>query len=186
LRSAEGAQAPPAAKRALLLSPRAAVASLSLRAIPAANGAATPLRRRAWDTADSSSAPLPEPVAPRSLPPSWRGGAPASELVVANFFRALRAGDEGGAAALLARAPGLANVARGGTLPLHAAVRAKSLPLAQLLVRAGADVRAVDGAGKTAAVAAAADGAASLAAWLEGAAARSDSVCGARLAPKQG
>jgi hypothetical protein len=175
LRSAEGAQASPVAKRAPLLSPRAAAASLSLRAVPpvpAANGAAAPLRRRAWDAADSSSAPSPKPAAPRSPPTSWRGGAPASELVVVNFFRALQAGDEGGAAALLARAPGLANVARGGTLPLHAAVRAKSLPLAQLLVRAGADARAVDGAGNTAAAVAAAHGAASLAAWLEGAAAR--------------
>ena len=118
-----------------------------------------------------NAVPSPKLAAPRSLSPSWRGDAPAAELIVANFFRALQVGDEGGAAALLACAPGLANAERHGVLPLHAAVRAKSLPLAQLLVRAGADARAVDGAGRTAAVAAAADGAAGLAAWLDGAAA---------------
>jgi hypothetical protein len=124
------------------------------------------------DATPSPSAPSPKPAAPRKLSPSWRNDAPVAELYVANFFRALQAGDEGGAAALLARAPGLANAARGGVPPLHAAVRVKSLPLAQLLVRAGADARAVDDAGRTAAAAAAADGAAGLAAWLEGAAAR--------------
>jgi hypothetical protein len=38
--------------------------------------------------------------------------------------------------------------------------------LVQLLVSGGADVRAVDGKGRTAAEAAAADGAAGMAAWL--------------------
>jgi ankyrin repeat protein len=74
----------------------------------------------------------------------------------------------GGVAALLQRAPGFANEAnpRTGEAPLHAAVRAKSLPLVQLLVGAGADARAVDREGRTPAEAAAADGAAGMAAWL--------------------
>ena len=90
---------------------------------------------------------------------------------MASFFRSLQIGDGGGVAELLRRAPGLASAEKDGLPPLHAAVRAKSLPLAQLLVRAGADARAVDGKGRTAAAVAAADGAAGLAAWLEGAAA---------------
>ncbi len=78
-------------------------------------------------------------------------------------------GDEDGAAALLARAPGLANSAKDGQPPLHAAVRVKSLPLVQLLAHRGADLRAMDAAGRTAAEAAAADGVVSMAAWLESA-----------------
>ena len=103
----------------------------------------------------------------RSLSPTWRANAPTQGLYVADFFALLQAGDEGGVAELLRRAPGLANAARDGLTPLHAAVRAKSLPLVQLLVRGGADARAVDREGRTAAQAAAADGAAGMAAWLE-------------------
>jgi hypothetical protein len=73
----------------------------------------------------------------------------------------------GGATALLRAAPGLANAPDSimGDSPLHAAVRSKSL-----LVRAGADMGALDALGRTAAQAAAADGAAGMAKWLEGAA----------------
>jgi hypothetical protein len=112
----------------------------------------------------------PAPKPPRSLSPTWRGDAPTQELYVANFFRLLLAGDEPGAAELLRRMPGLATAQKDGLAPLHAAVRASSLPLAQLLVRSGADVHAVDRAGRTAAQAAAAVGAAGMAAWLRGAA----------------
>lgn len=83
-----------------------------------------------------------------------------------NFYALLQKGDRGGVAELLRRAPGLANVARDGLTPLHAAVRAKSLPLVQLLVQGGANVRAVDREGRTAAQVAAGDGAAGMAAWL--------------------
>ncbi len=119
-----------------------------------------------------AGAPLAPPSAKpgRSLSPTWRANAPAQELFVVNFFRLLQMGDEHGAAQLLARAPGLAVATRDGLTPLHAAVRAKSLPLAQLLLRAGADARAVDRQGRTAAEAAAAAGAADMAAWLHGAA----------------
>jgi ankyrin repeat protein len=88
--------------------------------------------------------------------------------MLANFHALLARGDAGGAAALLQRAPGLANARslKDGETPLHAAVRAKSLPLVQLLVGAGADARAVDREGRTPAEAAAADGAAGMAAWL--------------------
>ncbi len=79
--------------------------------------------------------------------------------------------DDDGVAALLARAPGLVNAAKDGQPPLHAAVRAKSLPLVQLLVRGGADVCAADTMGRTAAEVAVADGAVGMAAWLQGAAA---------------
>ena len=88
------------------------------------------------------------------------------------FHSALQRGDEAGATAQLKKAPALANAAhpRTGEAPLHAAVRVKSLPLVQLLVQRGADVAAVDKAGRTAEAAAAADGAAGMAAWLRGAA----------------
>ena len=102
----------------------------------------------------------------RSLSPSWRAGEPAQELYVANFHRLCLMGDVEGAAALLARAPGLANAEKDGTTPLHAAVRAKSLPLVQALVRAGADPRAANAAGLTPAQAAENDGAATMAAYL--------------------
>jgi hypothetical protein len=99
---------------------------------------------------------------------TWREDAPAAELFISNFYRLLRAGDLDSAAALLARAPGLALARKDGTTPLHAAVGAKSLLLVQLLVRAGADAHAVDGSGRTPAEVAAHDGAAGMAAWLEG------------------
>ena len=118
-----------------------------------------------------AGAPLAPPSAKpgRSLSPTWRANAPTQELFVVNFFRLLQMGDEHGAAELLARAPGLAVATRDGLTPLHAAVRAKSLPLAQLLLRAGADARALDRQGRTAAEAAAAAGAAGMAAWLRAA-----------------
>ena len=155
----------PPASKPTLLTPSGEAASL--QAAPAALVA--PL---VPDPDAQPCARSPKPLAPRSLSPTWRGDAPAAELIVANLFQALQLGDERGVAALLARAPGLANAAKNGITPLHAAVRAKSLPLAQLLVRAGADARAVDGAGRTAAAAAEADGAAGLAAWLAATAAR--------------
>ncbi len=78
----------------------------------------------------------------------------------------------GGATAVLRSEPGLVNAPDSimGDSPLHAAVRSKSLPLVQLLVRAGADMGALDALGRTAAQAAAADGAAGMAQWLESAA----------------
>ena len=87
----------------------------------------------------------------------------------------------GGATALLRAAPGLANAPDSimGDSPLHAAVRSKSLPLVQLLVRAGADMGALDALGRTAAQADAADGAEGMAKWLEGAADAVGSAAGA-------
>ena len=122
----------------------------------------------------ASSAPA---AASRSASP--RDRAPAQPLqhgvsdfhraYVGDFHRCVSASDMGGVAALLQRAPGFANEAnpRTGEAPLHAAVRAKSLPMVQLLVRGGASVVAVDKEGRTAAQAAAVDGAAGMAAWLE-------------------
>jgi len=76
--------------------------------------------------------------------------------------------DAAAATALLQRAPGLAGAlnAKNGDTALHAAVRVKSMPLVQLLVKSGADVAAVDRAGRTAEALAAADGAAGMAALL--------------------
>ncbi len=76
--------------------------------------------------------------------------------------------DVAGATALLARAPAVAASlnAKTGDTALHAAVRVKDFPLVQLLARGGADLSAVDRAGRTAEAAAAADGAAGMAAWL--------------------
>ena len=109
-----------------------------------------------------------QPLPPsRSLSPTWRANAPAQELYVVNFNRLLLMGDFDGAAALLARAPGLVNAAKDGQPPLHAAVRAKSLPLVQLLAHRGADLRAVDASGRTAVEAATAAGAVGIAAWLD-------------------
>ena len=88
---------------------------------------------------------------------------------MSNFFRLLQAGDEHGVAELLRRAPGLATVVRDGLSPLHVAVRVKSLPLVQLLLNGGADVRAENRDGRTPAEAAAAAGAAGMAALLESA-----------------
>jgi hypothetical protein len=109
------------------------------------------------------------PAASRSLSPTWRANAPTQELFVSDFFRMLLKGNETGATELLMRAPGLAHSARDGLLPLHAAVRAKSVPLAQLLLRAGADPAAVDSSGRTAAELAAMAGAAGMVALLESA-----------------
>lgn len=145
-------------------------------ASPASSALASPLAQpphvsQTFGASPPHSAPVPPPSrSPRSLSSRWRG-SPAQELYVANFYALLLAGNERGVAGLLARAPGLANAARDGLTPLHAAVRAKSLPLAQLLVRAGADIGALDRECRTAAAAAAAVGASGMAAWLEGAAA---------------
>jgi hypothetical protein len=121
--------------------------------------------------------PPPPPPSDDALPLSGKDIAltvrePAAAGRLRDFYHLLLKGDVDGAAALLKRAPSLANAADAtmGDSPLHAAVRAKSLPLVQMLVRAGADMGAVDAAGRTAAQAAAADGAAGMAAWLEGAA----------------
>ncbi len=103
----------------------------------------------------------------RSLSPSWRVGDPTQELLVSQFLRLCLIGDVDSAAALLARAPSLANALKDGREPpLHSAVRVKSFPLVQLLVRAGADATAVNAAGETAADIAASDGAATMAAYL--------------------
>ena len=101
---------------------------------------------------------------------------------MSNFYALLLAGNVRGTAELLQRAPGLVGEARNGLTPLHAAVRANSLPLVQLLVQSGADVSAVDRDGRTAAEAAAADGAAGMAAWLQAAASQSGGAPGL-LAP---
>lgn len=85
----------------------------------------------------AATPPRSSPPPSRSLSPTWRANAPAQELYVVNFNRLLMMGDCDGAAALLARAPGLVNAAKDGQPPLHAAVRAKSLPLVQLLAQRG-------------------------------------------------
>ena len=119
------------------------------------------------------AAPSPAPSLSRSLSStgSSRGSPPQGHHVTA-FHAALQKGDAAGAAAQLKREPALANAAhpRTGEAPLHAAVRAMSLPLVQLLVQGGADVAAVDRAGRTAEGAAAADGKAGMVAWLRAAA----------------
>jgi hypothetical protein len=126
----------------------------------------------------SSSPPLPSapsspaPSSARSRSPASFHGSPPQDHHVTAFHAALQKGDAAGAAAQLKKQPALANAAhpRTGETPLHAAVRAMSLPLVQLLVLGGADVAAVDKAGRTAEAAAAADGKAGMAAWLRGAA----------------
>ncbi len=130
------------------------------------------VQRSSSRVSTSSALPLPP-----SLSPSWRLDAPSSELIISNFHRLLLMSDDDGVAALLARAPGLVNAVKDGQPPLHAAVRAKSLPLVQLLAQWGADLRAIDTSGRTAAEAAAADGAVGMAAWLENAAAAAAPQC---------
>jgi hypothetical protein len=129
-------------------------------------------------TPASPPSPAAPPLAPfPSRSQSRTRAPPVQDHLVAAFHAALQKLDEAGAAAQLARAPGLANAAslKTGELPLFVAVRVKSLPLVQLLVVAGADVAALDKAGRTAAGVARADGATGMAAWLEGAAARAPS-----------
>ena len=86
------------------------------------------------------------------------------------FHAALADGREAAAADMLQRLPGLANAAnfKTGEAPLAAAVRARSLPLVQQLVRAGAEVNARDARGRTAREAAASGGAAEMEEWLCG------------------
>jgi hypothetical protein len=102
----------------------------------------------------------------RSLSPTWRSNAPTQQLYINDFHHLLLIRDVKGVEALLRRAPGLVDSAKDGWTPLHVAVRVKSLPLLQLLVRGGADTRVVDASGRTAAALAAADGASGMATWL--------------------
>jgi hypothetical protein len=153
----------------------AADVSFELARSPTPSRAPAPLRAPSRGPPSSppplgSGAPLsPRPggasSAPRSLSPF-----PAQELFVSNFFVLLAKGDVDGVAVLLERMPALANASKDGEAPLHAAVRANSLPLVQLLVEAGADLHKEDAAGRTAEEAAAADGRRGVAVWLESAA----------------
>ena len=134
--------------------------------IPRAQLASTRSSSPAAAASRYASAEQPPPTS-RSLSPTWRADAPAQGLYVSEFHRLLHVRDEEGAAALLQRAPGLANAPKDGWAPLHVAVRVNSLPLVQLLVRSGADVRKTDALGRTAVEAAAAAGALGMAAWLD-------------------